>query len=78
MKTDNSSFERVEQLRYLVTISTNQNYIQEEINPLNPVLVLVPSSLSSQQSGRGSSTNTIFINFLKKKVLGVLASGLYH
>jgi len=31
MKTDNSSFERVEEFRYLVTISTNQNYIQEEI-----------------------------------------------
>ena len=48
------------------------------LNPLNPVLVLVPSSLSRQQSGLGTSTNTIFINFLKKKVLGVLASGLYH
>jgi len=28
-------------------------------NPLNPVLVLVPSSLSRQQSGLGTSTNTI-------------------
>jgi len=31
MKTDNSSFERVEEFRYLVTISAHQNYIQEEI-----------------------------------------------
>jgi len=52
--------------------------IMWKLNPLNPVLVLVPSSLSRQQSGLGTSTNTIFINFLKKKVLGVLASGLYH
>ena len=31
MKTDNSSFERVEEFRYLRTTSTNQNYVQEEI-----------------------------------------------
>ena len=31
MKIDNSSIERVEEFKYLVTISTNQNYIQEEI-----------------------------------------------
>jgi len=31
MKTDNSPIERVEEFKYLVTISTNQNYIQEEI-----------------------------------------------
>ena len=42
-------------------------YLTYVINPLNPVLVLVPSSLSRQQSGHGTSTNTIFINFLKKK-----------
>ena len=38
------------------------------INTLNPVVVLVPSSLSRQQSGHGTSTNTIFINFLKKSI----------
>ena len=30
-KTDNSSFERVEEFRYLGTTLTNQNSIQEEI-----------------------------------------------
>ena len=31
LKTDNSSFERMEKFKYLGTISTNQNYIKEEI-----------------------------------------------
>jgi hypothetical protein len=31
MKTDSSSFERVEQFMYLVTISRNENCIDEEI-----------------------------------------------
>jgi hypothetical protein len=31
LKTDNSSFERVEEFRYLGTTATNQNSIQEEI-----------------------------------------------
>jgi hypothetical protein len=31
MKNDNSSFERVEEFKYLGTALTNQNYIQEEI-----------------------------------------------
>jgi len=31
MKIDNSSIERVEEFKYLGTMLTNQNYIQEEI-----------------------------------------------
>ena len=31
VKIDNSSFERVEEYKYLGTTLTNQNYIQEEI-----------------------------------------------
>jgi len=31
IKTDNSSFERVEQFKYLATTLTDQNSIQEEI-----------------------------------------------
>ena len=31
IKIDNSSFERVEEFKYLGTTLTNQNYIQEEI-----------------------------------------------
>jgi hypothetical protein len=31
MKVDNSSFERLEEFKYLVTTVTNQNSIQEEI-----------------------------------------------
>jgi len=31
MKVDKSSFERVEEFRYMGTTLTNQNYIQEEI-----------------------------------------------
>jgi len=36
MKTDNRSFERMEQFQYLGTTLTNQNSIQEDINPLTP------------------------------------------
>ena len=32
IKTDNSSFERVEEFKYLETTLTYQNYIQKEIN----------------------------------------------
>ena len=38
MNTDNYCFESVEEFKYLGTILTNQNSIQEEINPLKPEL----------------------------------------
>jgi hypothetical protein len=38
MKIDNSSFERVEEFKYLGTALTNQNSVQEEIkNRMNEV-----------------------------------------
>jgi len=48
------------------------------VNTFRPALVLVPTGLSRHQSGVGTSTKPIFISLLKKKVLGVMASGLYH
>jgi len=37
-KTDNSSLERVDKFKYLGKTLTDQNSIQEEINPLAPEL----------------------------------------
>jgi len=56
MKTDNSSFERVEEFKYLGTNLTNQNSIQEEIKRrlksgnacYHPVQNLLSSSLLSK------------------------------
>ena len=51
MKSDNSSFERVEEFKYLGTMLTNKNFIQEEIkNRLklgNVCYYLVQNFLSS-------------------------------
>ena len=51
MKIDNSSFERVEEFKYLVTTLTNQNSIQEEIksklNSGNACYLSVRNLLSS-------------------------------
>jgi hypothetical protein len=51
METDNSSFERVEEFKYLGTTLMNQNSIQEEIkrrlNPENACCRLMQNLLSS-------------------------------
>jgi len=51
MKTDNSSFERVEEFKYLGTTLTNKNSVQEEIKTRlksgNACYHLVQNRLSS-------------------------------
>jgi hypothetical protein len=50
IKLDNSSFEMVEQFKYMETTLTQQNYIQEEIKSrLKSVQNLLSSSLLSKQ-----------------------------
>jgi len=56
IKTDDSSFERVEQFKYLGTTLTNKNSIQEEINPL---------TLNDHYSGRAAPlTSKRFILYI--------------
>jgi hypothetical protein len=60
----------IEDLRNPSIENTDREAVLEEppLNTFRPVLVLVPSSLSRQQSGLGTSTNTIFISLLKKSI----------
>jgi hypothetical protein len=58
MKTDNSAFERVEELKYLATTSTNQNSIQEEIK----------SRLKSRNACYHAVQNLLFSSLLSKNL----------
>ena len=58
MKIGNSSFERVEEFKYLGTTLTNQNYIQEEIK----------SRLKSGNACYHSVQNLLSSGFLSKNV----------
>jgi hypothetical protein len=77
IKTDNSSFERVEVFRYMGTTLTNQNYIQEEIKSrlkswsacYQSVQNLLPYSLLSK---------TIQINVYKTIIFLVFCIGVKY
>jgi len=59
MKTDNRSFERMEELKYLATTLTNQNSIQEEIK----------SALKSHNACYHSVQNRLSSSFLSTRFL---------
>ena len=78
IKTDNRSFERLEQFRYLGTNLTNQNSIQEEIKCwlksqnacYHSVLNLLSSSLLSKNINIQVYRTTVFLLFCKGVKLG--------
>jgi len=62
VKTDNSSFERVEQFRYLGTALTDQNSIQEEIR------LRLKSGNVCYHSVRNLPSSSLLSNNLKIKI----------
>jgi UDP-galactopyranose mutase len=61
IRIDNSSFERVEEFKYLGTTLTNQNSIQEEVksrlNSGNACYYLVQNLLSSRLLSKNKDSN---------------------
>ena len=74
IKIDNSSFERVEEFKYLGTTITNQNSIQEEIKsrlkPGNACYHSVQNVLSSSLLSKNLKTKTYITIILPVVVYG--------
>ena len=62
MKTDNSSFERVEEFKYLETTLSNQNSIQEEIKSI------FKSGNASHHSVQNHLSSSLLSKNLKVKI----------
>jgi hypothetical protein len=75
LKTDNKSFERVEQFRYLGTTLTNQNSIQEEIKSRlklwNACYHWIQDLLSSSLLSKNLKTKIFCLLFCMRVKLGV-------
>ena len=82
IKTDNSSFERVEEFKYLETTLTNQNSIQEEIknrlNSGNACYHWVQNPLSSSFLSKSIKSKIYRIIILPVVVYECMKHGLSH
>jgi len=79
MKIDNSSFERVEEFKYLGTMVTNQNSIQEEIKSRwksgNACYHMVQNLLSSSSLSENLKIKIYRIKFCPFFCIGVKSGG---
>jgi hypothetical protein len=72
MKTDNSSFERVEQLKYLGETLANQNPIQKDIQS-----GLLKSGNSCFHSIQNLLSSSLLSEYIKIKIYGAIAFLLF-